>query len=42
LDVFEQMRAAGRSTALDEDTIQKDVREAMAKHCLGVAATAAR
>jgi serine/threonine-protein kinase len=42
LDVFEQMRAAGRSTPLDEDTIQKDVHESMARHCVGVAATAAR
>jgi eukaryotic-like serine/threonine-protein kinase len=33
LEVFEQMRAAGRSTQLDEDTIQKDVREAMDKNC---------
>jgi len=32
LDVFEQMRAAGRLTQLDQDTIQKDVREAMARN----------
>jgi hypothetical protein len=33
LDVFEQMRAAGRLTQLDQDTIQKDAHEAMAKNC---------
>jgi hypothetical protein len=33
LDVFEQMRAAGRLTQLDQDTIQKDARESMDKHC---------
>jgi eukaryotic-like serine/threonine-protein kinase len=33
LDVFEQMRAAGRLMQLDQDTIQKDARESMARHC---------
>jgi hypothetical protein len=41
LDVFAQMRAAGRLTRLDEDTIQKEVREALAKNCPGTMATAA-
>jgi tetratricopeptide (TPR) repeat protein len=42
LDVFEQMRAAGRLTPLDEDTIRKDVHEAMRKNCPGDTATASR
>jgi len=42
LDVFEQMRAAGRLAKLDEDTIQKDVRDAMKKHCSGGTPTASR
>lgn len=33
LDVFGQMRAAGRITQLDEDTIIKDVRQQLAKNC---------
>ena len=42
LDVFELMRAAGRLTRLDEDTIRKDVLEALVKNCPGMTATAAR
>jgi serine/threonine-protein kinase len=42
LDVFEQMHAAGRLTQLDEDTIQKDARDAMKKNCPGGTATASR
>jgi hypothetical protein len=42
LDVFAQMRAAGRMTQLDEDTIQKEVRDALAKSCQGDATTASR
>ena len=42
LDVFEQMRGAGRLTRLDEDTIRKDVLEALVKNCPGMRATAAR
>ncbi len=33
LDVFEQMRTAGRLTQLDEDTIQKEAREALSTNC---------
>jgi serine/threonine-protein kinase len=33
LDVFGQMRAAGRITQLDEDTIIKDVRQQITKNC---------
>lgn len=40
LDVFAQMRAAGRSTPLDEDTIQKEVNEALKKNCAGTTAAA--
>ena len=35
LDVFTKMRAAGRLTQLDADTIQKEVREALEKNCEG-------
>jgi serine/threonine-protein kinase len=42
LDVFEQMRAAGRLTRLDQDTVQKEVREAVARNCGGATATASR
>ncbi len=42
LDVFAQMRAAGRSTPLDKDTIQKEVREAFTKNCAGKATALAR
>lgn len=42
LDVFEQMRAAGRLTQLDEDTIQKEVRESLAERCAGMTATVSR
>ncbi|MEJ0035442.1 MAG: serine/threonine-protein kinase [Gammaproteobacteria bacterium] len=42
LDVFAQMRAAGRLTQLDEDTIQKEARQALATHCPGSTSTASR
>ncbi len=42
LDVFAQMRAAGRLTQLDEDTIQKDVQAALTKNCGGGTTTASR
>jgi tetratricopeptide (TPR) repeat protein len=42
LDVFEQMRAAGRLAQLDQDTIQKDVRDAMKKNCPRGTATVSR
>jgi hypothetical protein len=33
LDVLTQMRAAGRATQLDDDTIRKEVSEALTKNC---------
>jgi tetratricopeptide (TPR) repeat protein len=42
LDVLAQMRAAGRSTQLDEDTIEKEVREALTRNCPGRTTALAR
>ncbi len=42
LDVFGQMRAAGRITQLDEDTIIKDVRQQLTKNCADKATALAR
>ena len=42
LDVFGQMRAAGRITQLDEDTIIKDARQQLTKNCADKATALAR
>ena len=42
LDLFEKMRAAGRLTQLDEDTIRKEVSEALTRNCSGRTTAASR